>query len=163
MPFMTVETGQMAPDFALYDGDGNLVKLSEMKGAPVIVAFFPAAFTGVCETELCTFRDSMSAFDDMGAKVVGISVDSRFANAAFAAANNLSFPILSDYNREAIKSWDLVFPDLAGMPGYDVARRSVYVIDADGKVAWCWLSDSPGDEPPYEEVKQAASALTQAS
>ena len=146
---MTVETGQMAPDFALYDGDGNLVKLSEMKGAPVIVAFFPAAFTGVCETELCTFRDSMSAFDDMGAKVVGISVDSRFANAAFAAANNLSFPILSDYNREAIKSWDLVFPDLAGMPGYDVARRSVYVIDADGKVAWCWLSDSPGDEPPY--------------
>ncbi len=160
---MTVETGQMAPDFALYDGDGNLVKLSEMKGAPVIVAFFPAAFTGVCETELCTFRDSMSAFDDMGAKVVGISVDSRFANAAFAAANNLSFPILSDYNREAIKSWDLVFPDLAGMPGYDVARRSVYVIDADGKVAWCWLSDSPGDEPPYEEVKQAASALTQAS
>tara|TARA_B100002051_G_C16737825_1_gene642361 strand:+ start:1064 stop:1555 length:492 start_codon:yes stop_codon:yes gene_type:complete len=163
MPFMTVETGQMAPDFALYDGDGNLVKLSEMKGAPVIVAFFPAAFTGVCETELCTFRDSMSAFDDMGAKVVGISVDSRFANAAFAAANNLSFPILSDYNREAIKSWDLVFPDLAGMPGYDVARRSVYVIDADGKVAWCWLSDSPGDEPPYEEVKQAAGALTQAS
>ncbi|MAT80387.1 MAG: peroxiredoxin [Phycisphaerae bacterium] len=160
---MTVETGQMAPDFALYDGDGNLVKLSEMKGAPVIVAFFPAAFTGVCETELCTFRDSMSAFDDMGAKVVGISVDSRFANAAFAAANNLSFPILSDYNREAIKSWDLVFPDLAGMPGYDVARRSVYVIDADGKVAWCWLSDSPGDEPPYEEVKQAAGALTQAS
>ena len=158
---MPLENGQMAPDFALFDGDGNMVKLSEMKGAPVVVAFFPAAFTGVCETELCTFRDSMGAFDDMGAKVLGISVDSRFANAAFAAANNLSFPILSDYNREAIKSWDLVFPDLAGMPGYDVARRAVYVIDSDGKVSWCWLSDSPGDEPPYAEVQEAVTTLGQ--
>ena len=160
---MPLETGHTAPDFALFDGDGNEVKLSAMRGTPVVVAFFPAAFTGVCEKELCTFRDSMSAFNDMGAKIVGISVDSRFANAAFASANNLSFPILSDYNRETIKSWDLVFPDLAGMPGYDVARRAVYVIDSDGKVSWCWLSDSPGDEPPYDEVKQATNALTQTS
>ena len=160
---MPLETGQQAPDFELYDGQGNLTKLSEMTGKPVVIAFFPAAFTGVCEKELCTFRDSMSRFNDVDAAVLGISVDSRFANAAFAAANNIEFPILSDHDRSTIKAWDLVFPDLAGMSGYDVARRSVYVLDADGKVAWCWLSDSPGDEPPYEEVKQAASALTQAS
>ncbi|MDG2424671.1 MAG: peroxiredoxin [Phycisphaerales bacterium] len=158
---MPLDTGQAAPDFALYDGDGNTIKLSDMAGSPVVVAFFPAAFTGVCEKELCTFRDSMSAFDDIGAKVVAVSVDSRFANAAFAAANNLTFPILSDYNRETIKSWDLVFPDLAGMAGYDVARRSVYVIDGTGNVSWCWLSDSPGDEPPYDEVQQAVTALGQ--
>ena len=98
---------------------------------------------------------------DVGAAVVGISVDSRFANAAFAAANNLEFPILSDHDRSTIKAWDLVFPDLAGMAGYDVARRSVYVLDADGKVAWCWLSDSPGDEPPYDEVMKATESLAQ--
>ncbi|MCH2133200.1 MAG: peroxiredoxin [Phycisphaerales bacterium] len=160
---MPIETGQKAPDFALYDGDGNVTKLSDMSGSPVVVAFFPAAFTGVCEKELCTFRDSMSAFNDVGAKVVGISVDSRFANAAFAAANNLTFPILSDYNRETITAWDLVFPDLAGMAGYDVARRSVYVIDGTGNVSWCWLSDSPGDEPPYADVQQAVAALAQTS
>ncbi|MEE2908633.1 MAG: redoxin domain-containing protein [Planctomycetota bacterium] len=160
---MPLDTGQAAPDFALYDGDGNVVKLSDMRGAPVVVAFFPAAFTGVCEKELCTFRDSMTAFHDVGAQVVGVSVDSRFANAAFAAANNLTFPILSDYNRETIKSWDLVFPDLAGMTGYDVARRSVYVIDGTGNVSWCWLSDSPGDEPPYAEVQDAVTSLTQTS
>ena len=160
---MPLETGQSTPGFELFDHDGNTVKLSDMIGAPVVVAFFPAAFTGVCETELCTFRDAMSNFNDIGAKVVGISVDSRFANAAFAAANNLNFPILSDYNRETIKSWDLVFPDLAGMPGYDVARRSVYVLDGAGNVSWCWLSDSPGDEPPYAEVQEAAAALAQAN
>ena len=158
---MPLETGQQAPEFELYDGEGNLTKLSDMSGKPVVIAFFPAAFTGVCETELCTFRDSISRFNDVGAAVVGISVDSRFANAAFAAANNLEFPILSDHDRSTIKAWDLVFPDLAGMKGYDVARRSVYVLDANGKVAWCWLSDSPGDEPPYEEVMTATESLAQ--
>ena len=160
---MPIETGQQTPGFELFDHEGNTVKLSDMTGTPVVVAFFPAAFTGVCETELCTFRDAMASFNEIDAKVVGISVDSRFANAAFAAANDLNFPLLSDYNRETIKAWDLVFPDLAGMSGYDVARRSVYVIDADGKVAWCWLSDSPGDEPPYAEVQEAAKSLAQTS
>ncbi len=160
---MPIEIGQKAPTFSLHDGDGTLVSLSEMAGAPVVVAFFPAAFTGVCETELCTFRDEMSGFTDVGARVVGVSVDSRFTNAAFAAAHNLNFPVLSDYTRGTIKEWDLVFPDLAGMPGYDVARRAVYVIDADGTVSWCWLSDSPADEPPYAEVQAAVKALAQAS
>lgn len=160
---MPLDTGQQAPDFALYDGDGNLVKLSELRGTSVVVAFFPAAFTGICEKELCTFRDSMSDFNEVGAKVLAISVDSRFANAAFAKANDLDFPILSDYARDTIKSWDLVFPDLADMPGYDVARRSVYVIDGNGNVSWCWLSDTPADEPPYAEVQQAVMALTQTS
>ena len=129
----------------------------------MVVAFFPAAFTGVCENEMCTFRDSLSAFTDVGAAVVAISVDSRFSNAAFAAAHNLNFPVLSDYARHTIQQWDLVFPDLAGMPGYDVARRAVYVIDSEGTVSWCWLSDSPGDEPPYAEVESAVKSLTQAN
>ena len=160
---MPLEIGQQAPDFELYDGQGNLTSLSDLAGKPVVLAFFPAAFTGVCEKELCTLRDSMGRFKDVDAAVYGVSVDSRFANAAFAEANNIEFPILSDYARKTIKAWDLVFQDLAGMEGYDVARRAVYILDAHGKVAWCWLSDSPGDEPPYEDVMKAAESLTQTS
>jgi peroxiredoxin len=158
---MPIKTGQQAPDFALYDTEGNIVKLSDLRGKPVVIAFFPAAFTGTCQTELCSFRDAMSGFNDVGAMMIGISVDSRFANAAFAKANDINFPILSDYNRETIGAWDLVFPGLAGMAGYDVARRSVYVIDIDGTVSWCWLSDAPPEEPPYDEVKKAVTAIAQ--
>jgi peroxiredoxin len=80
---MNIETP--APDFTLYATDGETITLSEQTGTPTVLVFFPAAFTGVCETEVCTFRDAMTAFNDIGATVYGISVDSRFALAAFAA------------------------------------------------------------------------------
>ena len=157
---MTTSIGQPAPDFTLYADNGDKVTLSALQGAPVVLAFFPAAFTGGCETELCTFRDSMATYNDIDTTVFGISVDSRFANAAFAAANQLNFPILSDYTRSTIDAYGIRFPDLAGMPGYDVAQRSVFIIDASGTVAWRWLADNPGEAPPYEEVLSAVRGLT---
>jgi len=152
--------GTPTPDFTLYATDGETITLSEHNDTPTVLVFFPAAFTGVCETEMCTFRDSMTAFNDIGATVYGISVDSRFALAAFATKNDLNFTLLSDYNRIATDAYGVRFAGLAGMDGYDVANRSVFVIDANGTLAWQWIAESLGDEPPYQEVQSAVSALT---
>lgn len=157
---MTTSIGQPAPDFTLYAHSGDLVTLSTLQGAPVVLAFFPAAFTGGCETELCTFRDAMATYNEIDATVFGICIDSRFANAAFAKVNDLNFQILSDYTKSTIDAYGIRFADLAGMPGYDVAQRSVFVVDASGTVAWRWLADNPGETPPYEDVLSAVRELT---
>jgi peroxiredoxin len=156
---MNTSIGSPAPDFTLLATDGETVTLSEQRGSPVVLAFFPAAFTGVCETELCAFRDAIASFNDIGASVYGISVDSRFALAAFAQKNELNFTLLSDYNRSATDAYGIRFESLAGMSGYDVANRSVFVIDADGTLAWQWIADSLGDEPPYNDVQEAVASL----
>ena len=152
--------GTPAPDFTLYATDGESVTLSEQMGTPTVLVFFPAAFTGVCETEVCTFRDAMANFNNIGATVYGISVDPRFALAAFAEKTALNFTLLSDYNRAATNAYGIRFEGLAGMDGYDVANRSVFVIDAQGNLAWQWIAESLGDEPPYNEVQVAVSELT---
>ncbi|MCH2136613.1 MAG: redoxin domain-containing protein [Phycisphaerales bacterium] len=155
-----MNTGSPAPDFTLFDTDGNEQTLSAHRGSPIVLAFFPAAFTGVCETEVCAFRDAMATFNDVGATVWGIAVDSRFTLAAFAQKNDLNFPLLSDYKRSATDAYGIRFEGLAGMDGYDVANRSVFVIDAQGNLSWQWIAESLGDEPPYDEVKAAVAALT---
>ena len=91
--------GQTAPDFTLFDTARKQVTLSSLRGQQVVLAFFPAAFTGVCEKELCTFRDSMAELNGLNATVLAISVDAPFSNAGFATKNGLTFPVLSDYTR----------------------------------------------------------------
>ena len=94
---MAIKVGSKAPEFTLFDTDKKPRSLSEFRGKNVVLAFYPGAFTGVCTKELCAFRDAMSNFNNLNAQVVGISVDSPFANKAFATQNNLQFPLLSDY------------------------------------------------------------------
>lgn len=154
-----VNVGDQAPDFNLRSNDGEMTTLSGQRGSNVVLAFFPASFTGVCETELCTFRDSLASFNDMNAKVFGISVDPPFSQAEFASRNDLNFPVLSDFNRIAVAAYGVELHDLAGIEGYTVAQRSVFVIDGEGVVQWSWISDSPLNEPPYDEVQAAVAAL----
>lgn len=155
----SVNVGDHAPDFNLRSTDGENVALSDLQGSNVVLAFFPAAFTGVCQTEMCTFRDSLSAFNDMNAKVFGISVDPPFSQAEFSSQNELTFPLLSDLGGATVSAYGVELPNLAGIDGYNVAQRSVFVIDADGHVAWSWISDSPLNEPSYDEVKAAVAAI----
>ena len=143
--------GDMAPDFTLTAQDKSSVTLSEMRGNQVILAFYPAAFTGVCTKEMCTFSEGMSSLNSSGVSVLGISVDSPFSNAAFADANGISFPLLSDVHREAIESYGVSLGDFV-IPGYTVAQRSVFVIEADGRVGYSWVAENPGIEPDYEAV-----------
>ena len=147
--------GTSAPDFTLLDHARQKVTLSELRGAKVVLAFFPAAFTGVCEKELCTFRDSLAELNGLNAKVFGICVDAPFANAAFASKNNLGFPILSDYARAAVAAYGVSHDDFAGMPGYTAAKRSVFIVSENGTVTYEWVAPNPGVEPDYAAVKDA--------
>jgi len=157
---MPVEIGQRVPDVALVSPDRKVVKLSEFLGKPTVLAFFPGAFTGVCTKEACTFRDSMARFAGVNGQVIGISVDSPFAQKAFADANRLNFTFLSDFNRHAVKAFGIEDPNFAGgaLPG--VAKRSVFVLDREGTVRYRWISDTPGVEPDYDEVAEAVKKVS---
>jgi len=149
------ELNSKAPNFSLLDTSREAVSLESLRGKKVVVAFFPAAFTGVCQKELCTFRDSMASFNGLNATVVGISVDAPFSNGAFAKANNLQFPILSDYKREAVAAYGVELPDFAGMPGYTASQRAVFIVSEEGIITYKWVGPNPGVEPNYDEISAA--------
>lgn len=156
---MAVEIGKKAPNFKLYDTDRKERSLSEFSGKKVVLAFYPGAFTGVCTKEMCSFRDSMSKFNNVNAQVIGVSVDPPFSNKAFVDQNKLNFPVLSDYNRQAVKAYDAYHENFLGLGGYTAAKRAVFVIDKDGVVRYRWVSDNPGVEPNYDEVLKAVESL----
>jgi peroxiredoxin len=156
---MSVAVGSPAPNFDLFDNARQRVTLEGQRGKTVVLAFFPAAFTGVCEKELCSFRDSLAALNDLNATVLGVSVDAPFANKAFADKNGLNFPLLSDYAREAVRAYGIAHDDFAGLPGYTAAKRSVFVIDPEGVVRYAWVGPNPGVEPNYDEVKAAVAKI----
>src|SRR5216684_9330421 len=103
--FMSVDVGSKAPDFTLMSHDRQPVTLGAQQGHPVVLAFFPAAFSSVCQKELCTFRDSMATLNAAKAHVFGISVDSFFALKAFHDQQHFTFPLLSDFNKQAIRDY----------------------------------------------------------
>lgn len=154
---MAIAKGVKAPDFTLKTkNDSGLadVTLSHNFGKrATVLLFFPLAFTGVCQSELCSIRDSLADYSGLDAQVYGISVDSPFAQEAFAKANGFNFPLLSDFNKEASKAYDVLFADLLGLKG--VSKRSAFVIGKDGKVAYAESSDDPKKLPNFEAVKAA--------
>ena len=104
---------------------------------------------------MCEFRDSMARLIDLNAQVIGIGVNDPFTNKAFAEKNRLPFPILSDYKREVIKTYGLELPNFAGLNGYMVAKRSIFILDESGIVRYVWVSDNPAVEPNYQEIQNA--------
>ncbi len=156
---MATEVGQAAPEFSLFDADRTKRSLADYSGKNVVLAFFPGAFTGTCTTEMCAFRDQMAQFNSLNAQVLGISVDGPFALKAWSDANNLNFPMLSDFNREAVKLYGVALENLAGLEGYIAANRAVFVVDKDRVVRYAWVAPSPANEPDYDEVRQALSGL----
>ena len=157
-----VNQGEKAPEFTLPDTDRKPRSLHELlkpRGA-TLLAFFPGAFTGVCTREMCALRDNMAEFNKVNAQVVGISVSDPFSNKAFAQNNNLSFPVLSDYNREVVKSYNVYHENFGNLKGYTAAKRSVFILDHNGVVVYKWVSEDPTKEPNYEELKKAAAKTT---
>lgn len=149
-----MEVGQKIPDIELYDTEKNAVKLSSHKGRPLVLLFYPGAFTGTCTKEMCTFRDGMAQYNGMN--VVGISVDVPFANKAWKAQNNINFPLLGDFKREAVHAFNNYHDDFSGMKGYTASKRAVYVLDGDQIVRFKWVSENPGVEPDYATVAREA-------
>ncbi len=155
---MAINVGDHVPSAVVFDRDLNPVDLASYgRGKPLVILFFPGSFTSVCEKELCTFRDQMALYNEIGAEVVGISVDTPFCQKAFAEKNNIGYPLLSDFNKEAIRAFGVVLPELKGLK--ELAQRAAFVVDADGIVRWRWVADNPGLEPPYDEVAEAVKKL----
>ena len=155
---MSVEVGAKAPDFTLPNQDREPVTLSEqLKKGPVVLAFFPAAFSSVCQQEMCTFRDSIADLNTSSAGVLGVSVDTFFALKAWADAQRLNFPLLSDFNKDVIRQYDVVNPDMIGLK--NISKRAVFVIDRGGVVRHREVLEDARNEPDYEKVKQAVARL----
>jgi peroxiredoxin len=154
---MSATVGSKAPDFTLMNENREPVTLSSQKGHPVVLAFFPAAFSGTCTKELCTFRDSMAKLNTAKAQVFGISVDTFFTLAAFKKDQNLNFPLLSDFNKDVIQAYGAYNPDMIGLKG--IAKRSTFVIDKDGVVRYAEVLEDARNEPNYDKVFDALAKL----
>ncbi len=155
---MVITIGQKAPGFNLPDTDKNMVSLDGLKGKNVVLLFFPAAFTGVCTKEMCQTRDELAAYNSMNAQVFGISVDMIFAQGEFKKAHQINFPLLSDFNKEAIKAYDVVNDNFSvGFKG--VAKRASFVIDKNGTIVFAEVLPNPGDYPNFEGIKKALESV----
>ena len=148
-----LKEGDVAPDFELPDIDMKMRKLNEFKGRNTLLAFFPAAESPVCTTEMCAFRDSLNEFEKSNTSVVGISVDGPFANKIFKINRHLNFPLLSDYKRETIGDYGIVMKDLGPLKEYNAAKRSIFLLDKNGVIKYVWISDNPLVEPNYNEIR----------
>ena len=152
-----IDAGAKAPDFTLTNQDREAVTLSGLKGQPVVLAFFPAAFSSVCTRELCTFRDNLARLNQAKAQVLGISVDTFFTLKAFQTDQKLAFPLLSDFNKQVIRDYGVFNEDMIGLKG--IAKRAVFVIDKDGVVRHRQVLDDARNEPDYEQVFAALATL----
>src|SRR5438477_5042483 len=149
---MAAETGSIAPDFTLPNQDREPVTLSKQRGHPIVLVFFPAAFSSVCQKELCTFRDALTQLNKLNSghvQVYGISVDTFFTLKAFAEQQHLTFPLLSDFNKQVIREYGVYNDDMIGLKG--IAKRAVFVLDKAGVVKHCEVLDDARNEPDYEK------------
>jgi peroxiredoxin len=154
---MAAEIGSKAPDFTLNNQDRQPVTLSQQAGRPVVLAFFPAAFSSVCEKELCTFRDSMTRLNRANAQVFGISVDTFFALKAFQDQQHLTFPLLSDFNKQVIRDYGVFNEDMIGLKG--IAKRAVFVVDKTGVIRHREVLEDARNEPNYQKIFDSLASL----
>jgi peroxiredoxin len=156
---MSIQTGQQAPDFILFDTEKNKVSLTDQKGSNVVLLFFPLAFTGTCTAELCNVRDNIGIYNNTNAKVFGVSVDSLFTLGKFKAEQNLNFPLLSDFNKTAAKSYDVLYETFPAFEMQGVSKRAAFVIDKEGVVQYAEICPTPGDLPNFEAIQQTLNGL----
>jgi peroxiredoxin len=154
---MALQAGTPAPDFTLKNQHGEAITLSALRGQPVVVVFFPFAFSGICTGELCEIRDRFLELEQAagtGVKLLAVSVDHLFANRAFADHDGYSFDILSDFwpHGEVARAFG-VFNDRAG-----AANRGTFVIDSQGIVQWS-IEHPIGSARDFDAYRQALSVL----
>ena len=156
---MAIAIGQAAPNFSLFDSEKNKVTLSELKGKNVVLLFFPLAFTGVCTKELCSVRDNIAAYNDTNAQVLGISVDSLFVLDKFKQEQNLNFPLLSDFNKDAAKAFDVLYELFPAFEMQGVSKRAAFVVDKEGVVKYAEICATPGDLPDFAAIQSTLQSI----
>jgi len=154
----SIQVGQKAPDFSLYDSDKQKVTLSDYKGRNVLLLFFPQAFTGTCTKELCSTRDNIAVYNGANAQVFGISVDSIFTLAKFKEEQKLNFPLLSDFNKTVSTEYGSLYDSFVfDMKG--VSKRSAFVIDKDGVVRYAEVLETATDLPDFAAIQNVLKGL----
>ncbi|WP_343531493.1 redoxin domain-containing protein [Pedobacter sp.] len=153
---MSLQVGDIAPDFKLKNTELKEVSLGDFKGKKVVLHFFPLAFTGVCTTQLCTMRDNFGYYDGLNAQVLGISVDSPFTLAKFKEDQAYQFPLLSDFNKETAGAYGALYEDFLGLKG--IAKRSAFVIDEEGKVIYAEVLEDAGNLPDFATINKVVAA-----
>jgi peroxiredoxin len=154
---MARSTGDTAPVFALPAAPGESVDVGARIGSrPVVLLFFPLAFSSVCTEELCAVRDDWSAWAELDAEVFGISIDSPFVTRRFREELGLPFPLLSDFNHDVGAAYGVLYEDYYGLRG--VARRAAFVVGIDGRIAYAWVSDRDDVLPDFDAVRGAVRA-----
>ena len=146
--------GTTAPDFTLPNGPGTEVALADLlsKG-PVVVFFYPHAYSSVCTEEFCGVRDDWSAWSELNASVVGISVNTPFVVAQWKQELDLPFELLSDFNKDTSAAYDAIYDEFFGLKG--VSKRSGYVIGTDGTITYAWQTEDAGVQPDMDAFKAA--------
>ena len=157
---MPLPIGSQAPDFTLKSKTpvDVEVKLSNNLGKKnTVLLFFPLAFTGVCTTEMCNVSGGLNDYTNLGADVIAVSVDSPFAQLAWAKQEKITLTLASDLNKTVTKAYDVVFPMLAGVG--DTAARAAFVIDKAGVIQYSEQTPTPKDLPNFEAVKAVLAKL----
>ena len=151
---MPLTIGDLAPSFSLQEAPGVIADVGACFGnEPVVILFFPLAFSGVCSEEFCAIRDDWAAWSELGVRVFGVSVDNPFVSAQFRESESLPFPLLSDFNKTVTTEWGCLCEDLMGLKG--VAKRAAFVVGRDGRIRYAWVSEDAGVQPDLEAVKAA--------
>lgn len=153
-----LKPGDKAPDFSLIGTEKQPVALADYKGRNLVLLFFPFAYSSTCTKELCMTRDDLTSYNDLGAEVLAVSVDSHHAQKQFQQDNQLNFKLASDFNKEAIHAYGVASERFG--PGYKgVAKRSVFVIDSKGVIRHTEVLEDPGNIPDFEKVKAALRSI----
>ena len=150
---MLLQSGQPAPDFSLYDSEKKLRSLAEFKGQPVLLLFFPLAFTSVCTKELCSVRDNIAIYNNAKTTVLGISVDSPQTLAKFKEDQHLNFPLLSDFNKEASAAYGALY-EMFGLNMRGVSKRAAFLVDAEGIVRYAEVLENAGQVPDFNAIEK---------
>jgi peroxiredoxin len=154
-----VEVGQKAPNFKLIDKDKNTVTLDNYKGKNLIIFFFPAAWTGTCTKEICSVQEDFNQYSKLNTQVIGVSTDTHWALKRFAEDYKIEYPLLSDFNKVAIKDYGVEFPDLFAGVYHGVAKRATIVIDETGVIRFVDVVPNIGDVPNMDVIKDALTQL----
>lgn len=156
---MSIQKGQQAPNFSLFNTDKQKVNLADHKGKNIVILFFPLAFTGVCTAELCNVRDNIAVYNNTNAEVFGVSVDSLFVLDKFRSEQNLNFPLLSDFNKEAAKAYGVLYETFPAFEMIGVSKRAAFVVDKTGIVQYAEVCATPGDLPNFAAIQTVLEEL----
>lgn len=153
---MSVETGNVAPEFTLKNQDSQDISISDYKGTNIILLFFPFAFSSTCTAEMRRVQEDFNNNIDLDVQVIGISVDSPYSLKIFSDLNKINFPLLSDFNKEVSRMYDSLYeiysPEKYSYRG--VSKRSAFVIGRDGKIKYKEICPTPGNQPDYDTIKK---------